>query len=81
MRFILVASLFLFGTIAHSNTIIGKQAEEILSKGEIITSGVKPDGATENNMVALVSYKGSLYLCEAYVNVSLSKVFIKCFDQ
>ena len=81
MRVVLVVSLFLFGTIAHSNTITGRQAGDIWVKGEVITSGLKPDGVTENNMVALVSYKGSLYLCEAYLNVSLSQVFIKGFDQ
>ena len=81
MRLVLVVTLFLFGTIAHSDTIIGKQAEDIWLKGEVITSGLKPDGVTENNIVALVSYKGVLYLCDAYLNVALNQVFTKCFDQ
>lgn len=81
MRFILVSSLLLLGTVAHSNTIIGERAAEIWKQGDIITSGLKPDGVTENNMVALLSYKGGLYLCEAYLNVPLSRLFIQCFDQ
>lgn len=81
MRFILVTSLLFLGTVAHSNTIVGERAEEIWKRGDIITSGLKPDDLTENNMVALVSYKGGLYLCEAYLNVPLSQLIIKCFDQ
>ena len=81
MRFIWTLLIcFLAGT-AGADVAIGKNAETIWRKGEILTSGVKADSVTENNLVALISFKGSLYLCEAYVNVPLSQLFVKCFDQ
>ena len=81
MRLVLGLSILLFASSAEADAIIGGKAETIWRKGEVLTSGVKADSVTENNLVALIDFKGSLYLCEAYVNVPLSQLFVKCFDQ
>ena len=59
--------------------VLSDEAQKIWTKGEIMVSGVKPDGKTKNNIAALVHYKGDFYICEAYVNVSLHRMFIRCF--
>ena len=81
MRLLLTATLMLVATMSQADVIIGDQAIRILTKGDVIMGGVKPDGVTQNNIVSLVSYKGKMFICEAYVNVPLSQTFIKCFNQ
>ena len=81
MRLVLVLSICFFASSAEAKVVSGDKAETIWRKGEVLTSGVKADSVTENNLAALISFKGSLYLCVAYVNVPLSQLFVKCFDQ
>ena len=81
IRLLLGLALCFLASNAYADAIIGTKAETIWRKGEVLTSGVKADDVTEKNLVALISYERNLHLCEAYVNVPLSQLFIKCFDQ